>query len=267
MIDEVGDLIRDVARDIVLPRFRHLADGEVHEKAPGEIVTIADQESERALTAGLMRLLPGSVVVGEEAVAADPQVLRRLDDAGAVWLVDPVDGTANFAAGREPFAVMVALLRDGAAVASWILDVVGGRMVVAEAGAGAFVDGEQVRTRSDKPPADELVGAVMGRYLPAGLRFQVAQRAEGLGTVLTGRHCAGYEYPAIVDDSQQFSLFWRVLPWDHVPGSLVVVEAGGAVRHFDGGAYHPSGDKRGLLVAANADIWDEVRATLLPPEL
>ncbi len=120
MIDEVGELIRQVAHDVVLPRFQHLAAGEVHEKAPGELVTVADQESERLLTTGLMRLLPGSVVVGEEAVAADPQVLRHLDDAGPVWLVDPVDGTANFAAGRDPFAVMVALQRDGETAAGRI---------------------------------------------------------------------------------------------------------------------------------------------------
>jgi fructose-1,6-bisphosphatase/inositol monophosphatase family enzyme len=263
VIDEVGELIRQVARDVVLPRFQHLAAGEVHEKAPGELVTIADQESERLLTTGLMRLLPGSVVVGEEAVAADPQVLRHLDDAGPVWLVDPVDGTANFAAGREPFAVMVALLRDGETAAGWILDVVGDRLAVAEIGSGAFVDGERVRTRGDAPAAKELCGAVMTRYLPDDMRFEVAQRAEGFGAVLPGRHCAGYEYPAVVDDTQQFSFFWRILPWDHVPGSLLVREAGGAVRHVDGGAYRAADTERGLLVAANDDIWHEVHRTLL----
>jgi fructose-1,6-bisphosphatase/inositol monophosphatase family enzyme len=264
VIDQVGELIRQVAHEAVLPRFRHLAAGEVHEKAPGELVTIADQESEKLLTAGLERLLPGSVVVGEEAVAADPAVLRRLGDAGAVWLVDPVDGTSNFAAGREPFAVMVALLRDGEPAAGWILDVVGDRMHVAESGSGAFVDGERVRSRTDAPATDALRGAVLTRYLPDDMRFEVSQRAEHLGEVLPGRHCAGDEYPAIVDDRQQFAMFWRILPWDHVPGSLFVREAGGVVKHLDGGPYRPADEQRGLLVAANDDIWQDVRRTLLP---
>ena len=266
MIDEVGELIREVDRDIVLPRFRRLADGEVHEKAPGELVTIADQEAERLLTARLQDMLPGSVVVGEEAVAADPGVLRRLGDGGAVWVVDPVDGTANFAAGRTPFAVMVALLRDGAPAAGWILDVVGDRMAVAEAGSGAYLDGVRMRTRTDLPADDSLSGAVMSRYLPDEMRFEVAERASGLGAVTPGRHCAGYEYPAIVADHQQFSLFWRILPWDHLPGTLIVTEAGGTVRRLDGSDYRPAEDRRGLLVAANAEIWDQVRHVLLPTD-
>ncbi|HET9517334.1 MAG TPA: inositol monophosphatase family protein [Actinoplanes sp.] len=264
MIDEVGALIREVASEVVLPRFQCLTADEVHEKAPGDVVTIADQEAERLLTAGLARLLPGSVVVGEEAVAADPEVLRRLDGNGAVWLVDPVDGTANFAAGRAPFAVMVALIRDGTPVAGWILDVLGDRLAVAEAGSGAFVDGVRVRTRTDAPPAAQLRGSVASWYLPDELRAEVAQRGTRLGAMLPGKHCAGCEYPAVVDDSQQFTCFWRVLPWDHVPGALFVTEAGGLVQHLDGTPYRPATQRRGLLVAANADIWHTVRATLLP---
>ena len=230
MIDDVSRLVREVARDVILPRYQHLSAADVHEKGPGDLVTIADQESERALTDGLTRILPGSLVVGEEAVAADPGVLERLGDPGAVWLVDPVDGTANFAAGHTPFAVMVALLRDGEPVAAWILDVVGDRMVVAEAGSGTFVDGVRVRTRTDAPAAAALQGAVTTRYLPDEMRFEVAQRTGQFGTVTPGRHCAGYEYPAVVTDEQQFTMFWRTLPWDHEPGSLIVREAGGAVK-------------------------------------
>ncbi|HEX5204720.1 MAG TPA: inositol monophosphatase family protein, partial [Actinoplanes sp.] len=68
MLDQVADLVREVAATIVLPRFRHLSSGEIKEKSPGDVVTIADQEAERALTRGLTALLPGSTVVGEEAV-------------------------------------------------------------------------------------------------------------------------------------------------------------------------------------------------------
>src|SRR6185437_5920408 len=132
VLDQVAELIREVAATIVLPRFRHLAAGEIHQKSPGDVVTIADQEAEKALTRRLTALLPGSVVVGEEAVAADPRVLERVRDPGAVWIVDPVDGTNNFAAGKTPFAVMVALLRDAEPAAAWIYDVVDDRMTLAE---------------------------------------------------------------------------------------------------------------------------------------
>ncbi|MFI5492461.1 inositol monophosphatase family protein [Actinoplanes sp. NPDC051859] len=265
LIDQVADLIREVARTIVMPRWRRLDDGEIHQKSPGDLVTIADQESERALTAGLRRLLPGSVVVGEEAVAADASVLDRLGADGPVWLVDPVDGTNNFASGEGPFAVMVALVRAGEPAAGWILDAPGDRMIVAEQSSGAFIDGVRLKTRADDPGAAALTGSISRTYFPADLRADLDANAHRFGRVTAGHHCAGYEYPSVATDEQQFAVFWRILPWDHTPGSLIVREAGGAVLHLDGSAYRPGDADRGLLVAANHEIWHTVRGTLLPP--
>jgi len=264
VLDQVADLIREVAATVVLPRFRHLAADEVHQKSPGDLVTIADQEAERALTRGLTALLPGSVVVGEEAVAADARVLDRVGDGGSIWIVDPVDGTNNFAAGKTPFAIMVALVRDGEPAAAWILDVADDRLTVAEAGSGAYRDGVRVKTRTDDPGAAALRGVVSPHYLPAALRVEATANAPALGEVTLGHHCAGYEYPAVATDEQQFVLFWRILPWDHVPGALIIREAGGTALHLDGTAYRPADSELGLLVAPNDDIWHTVRDTLLP---
>ncbi|GAB1644880.1 inositol monophosphatase family protein [Krasilnikovia sp. MM14-A1259] len=263
MIDDVTALVREVARTLVLPRFRHLDAADVREKAPGDVVTVADAEAERALTAGLTALLPGSAVVGEEAVAADPRVRDRIGDEGAVWVVDPVDGTANFAAGRTPFAMMVALLQGGETAAAWILDVPGDRMVVAERGSGAYLDGVRIPANTGVPARGTLTGSVPTRYLPEELRHEVDARGPELGTVTSGKHCAGYEYPAVATGAQQFALFWHVMPWDHVPGALIVRESGGTVRHFDGSEYRPASGGPGLVVAGNADIWDLVHATLV----
>ena len=264
MLDQVADLVREVAATVVLPRFRHLAADEVHQKSPGDLVTIADQEAERALTRGLLALLPGSVVVGEEAVAADPRVLDRVAGGGSIWIVDPVDGTNNFAAGKTPFAIMVGLIRDGEPAASWILDVVADQLTVAEAGSGAYRDGVRVKTRTDDPGPAALRGVVARHYLPPGLRAEASANAHRLGEVTVGHHCAGYEYPAVATDEQQFVLFWRILPWDHVPGALIIREAGGTVLHLDGTPYRPTDSERGLLVAPNDEIWHTVRDTLLP---
>src|SRR5215475_330010 len=90
---EVERVIRAVARDEILPYFGGLESGHIAEKAPGDLVTVADRAAEEALTEALSRLVPGSVVVGEEAVADDPATLRRLGGDAPVWVVDPVDGT------------------------------------------------------------------------------------------------------------------------------------------------------------------------------
>jgi fructose-1,6-bisphosphatase/inositol monophosphatase family enzyme len=263
LIDDVGKLLRDVAACAILPAYQRLADSDIGEKGPGEVVTVVDRQAEEIIEAGLIRLLPGSVVVGEEGVSDDPAVLARLDLPGPVWLVDPLDGTANFAAGREPFAVMVALCRDGRAEVSWILDPMADRLTVAEAGAGAYVDGVAVRIPAATPPVDALRGVVMTRFLPLRLRDRVQAGASRVGEVLTGHHCAGREYPDILAGTQQFAIFWRTLPWDHTPGVLLVEEAGGIARRFDGSRYDPRDDRPGLLVAANEEIWRTVHRTLL----
>jgi fructose-1,6-bisphosphatase/inositol monophosphatase family enzyme len=282
LIHPVGRLLRHAARTAVLPLYRRLALDDVEEKAPGELVTVADREAERIIGAGLRELLPGSAVVGEEGVAADPALLDRLGDAGPVWLVDPVDGTANFAAGRGPFVIMVALLRDGVTRAGWILDPRSGSLATARRGRGAYLDGRRVtalggsaregRGRAGGRAAEPAVrsgnglrGVVTSRYLPASLRDDVRRRAHTLGDVLPGHGCAGREYPDIVGGAQDFALFWRTLPWDHAAGSLFTEEAGGVVRRLDGSAYDPTDRPRvGLLAAASEPVWRRVRDTLFP---
>ncbi|MEU1585669.1 inositol monophosphatase [Micromonospora sp. NPDC005710] len=263
LLDDVGGLLWEAAEQVVLPLFRKLDDDDVSEKAPGEVVTVADRRAEDLLSAGLRRLRPGSVVVGEEGVADDPGLLRHLRDGGDVWLVDPVDGTANFAAGRRPFALMVALLTDGRPTAGWILDPLADTLAAGSADEGTLLNGRPVASAGSVPPLGELRGAAMTKFLPPETRDRVRAGGRRLGELLPGQHCAGREYLDILTGEQQFVLFWRTLPWDHAPGTLLVRAAGGVARRFDGVDYHPSDDGSGLLVAANEQTWAEVRDALL----
>ena len=116
--EQVAQIIREVAAAEVMPRFRKLADHEISQKRnPGDLVTIADIESERRLTKELTRLAPGTVVVGEEGADADPSLLLALEGDRPTWLVDPVDGTANFAKGKDCFAVIVGYCQGGKTLA------------------------------------------------------------------------------------------------------------------------------------------------------
>ena len=135
-IDAVTDILVEAAMQDILPRFQTLQSHEVQEKKSGEPVTVADVAAEKRIARRLLDLLPGSQVVGEEAVAADPRVLDRLVDPEPIWIVDPIDGTSNFAAGRPVFAVMAALIRDGETLAGWIHDPVNGRTATAERSSG-----------------------------------------------------------------------------------------------------------------------------------
>ena len=228
MIDQVSNMLRQVASSTIMPRFQRLALSEIEEKAPGDLVTIADREAEAIITPRLLALRPGSRVVGEEAVALSPSLMSDMDK-GSIWLVDPLDGTANFAAGRTPFALMIALLWHGETVAAWVLDPVADKLAVAELGSGAWMAGERVHTKGGSPGASALRGAVFTRFMPPNVAKAVTPRLAIIGEALPGHMCCGAEYPAIATGGEDFALFWRTQPWDHAPGALFLTEAGGRV--------------------------------------
>jgi fructose-1,6-bisphosphatase/inositol monophosphatase family enzyme len=262
LMDHVAALMREAAAAAILPRFQKLRASEHAEKSPGEVVSIADREAERIIESGLAGLRPGSRIVGEEAAAANPALLNALDE-GEVWLVDPLDGTANFIAGTPDFAVMVALLRQGHTVAAWLLHPLSGRMTIAAQGAGAFIDGVRLRAEPPPPDARSTRGSVLTRFLPEPMRDRIAANTSRFAAITPGAKCAGIDYPDVVTGRQDFVLFWRLLPWDHAAGALVVTEAGGHVARLDGTAYAPSDPRPGLLAASSAETWHRVRATLL----
>lgn len=95
-------------------------------------MTTADTETEKRLTNELTALLPGSLVVGEEAAFKDPAVLDYLKEDKPVWVIDPIDGTMNFAYGRSEIGVVVALVYQGETIAGWLFNPVYKIMIMGE---------------------------------------------------------------------------------------------------------------------------------------
>ncbi len=267
---EVATLLRDAARAEILPRFRRLAQGAVRAKSgPLDLVTDADEAAERIIEAGLQRLFPGCAVVGEEACAADPAVLDRIADADLAFVVDPVDGTANFAAGVPLFGCMVAAVSKGEVVAGWIHDPLGDDTAIALRGEGAWIADGEGRHMADlrvaaPAPVDRMVAAVSWMYLPEPLRGRVTARLPRLATTV-GFRCAAHEYRLAAGGHAHALLFNRLMPWDHLPGWLLHREAGGYAARFDGSAYVPTHRDGGLICAPDRDSWEALRHALLDP--
>ena len=262
-LEAVSDLIAEVAAEEALPRFRALRDHEVREKATGELVTVADVAVEQALTRRLRDLLPGSAVVGEEAVAGDPELLGRLQEAAAVWLIDPIDGTANFAAGKPVFAVMVALVQGGETLASWIHDPVGARTLTSELGGGAWLAGNRLKVAAPDTPAAMRGTLHASTYARPEIARRVQARRARVGAIKSLR-CAGHEYLRLAEGQMHFSLFTRLMPWDHAPGCLTQSEAGGVARTLEGADYRATNHRApGLLLAPDAESWQALHETLL----
>ncbi|MEP9362804.1 inositol monophosphatase family protein [Nocardioides sp. CN2-186] len=260
-VESVAHALRSAAEQILRPRFRSLEVDDIWEKAPGEIVTIADQECEAYLGSQLVALMPGSVVLGEEATSENPAILDRLTAQQPAWLLDPLDGTSAFAAGSSDYAVMAALVVRKQVVLAVIHHPEHDRTYAAELGAGAYEI--CTGTRLSVPArTGALEGAVMTRFLPPQLRATIQENEFRYGTLQPRTAAAGFEYPAIACGDRDFMLYWRTLPWDHAPGALILSEAGGVAAHLDGSSYVPTKQREGLLIAVNRERWCSAKEAL-----
>jgi len=259
---QVSALLRTVATSVVVPRFRQLAAHEILEKSAGEIVTTVDREAEQRLHDGLAGLVAGARIIGEEAAEHDPSLLDGVGE-GLVWLIDPLDGTANFAAGREPFGIMVALVDHGEPVAGWILDPLADRLYHATRGGGATCNGAPVRAR---PTGQALPVAALGtHFLVAERQMRVHAAAAPHMAGHPVPRCAAASYPRLTSGHDDIALFQRILPWDHAAGVLFLTEAGGMVTHWDRSPYRVGGPGAGVLASATPELWQIAADALLVP--
>lgn len=253
---QVHALMERVAHDVVLPRYQTLAAHEIIEKKPGDLVTIADRESEAMLAEGLAKILPEAAIVGEEAVHADPFLTERLGDA-LCWIVDPIDGTRNFANGRPPFGLMIALAEKGETKAGWIYDPLQQRLCHAALGTGAFVDGQRIAARAtgETPP----IAAISLIFMDDAQRENVKTNLAPHYRLADIPYCAAEQYPRLALGINDVSVFERTLAWDHAAGALWLNEAGGKCARPDGSPYRvDEWDRKGMIAAASPALWDEL---------
>jgi fructose-1,6-bisphosphatase/inositol monophosphatase family enzyme len=249
---EVTRIIAEVAHEIILPRFRALDPAEISEKHPGDLVTIADLEAEKQLARRLTELLPGSIVVGEEAVSIDETLLQALYSDKPVWIIDPIDGTSNFVKGNAQFGTIVALVQDCVTLQGWIHDPLLFRTSHAVLGQGAWCGERQLRIESRS--GDVLTGGMIG-----AAAWRDRPRLERAGHYLRQLGSAAQEYLALLDGSLDFACYHRLHPWDHAAGVLLHLEAGGVSGLLHGGDYQPLPLAGSLLMAADQASWDALR--------
>lgn len=266
------DLMLVVAYDEVLPRFGALTDADVTEKKPGDLVTIADRKAEERLTEGLTALLPGSVVVGEEAVHADPKALGRLGGDEPVWIVDPVDGTANFVRGDERFCMLVALAQAGKVLASWTYAPRLGLLATARQGHGALYNGRPARV-PEQPPAQAGKGGKGDKARPR-LRLThptyldpehdtLLERLRTPEFAVEPSTSAGIEYLDLVRGEGDAVVYTWEYPWDHAAGLLLLAEAGGVAANVDGSPFSlTGGNALPLVAAAHEDVATDLTKRL-----
>ncbi|MEV5439887.1 inositol monophosphatase family protein [Streptomyces sp. NPDC052682] len=238
---DVEEAVRTAAAREIMPRWRRLAAHQVDQKAgPHDLVTDADRKAELYLTGALSALLPGSVVVGEEAVHDNPASYEAIRGEAPVWIVDPVDGTRPFVRGESGFCTLVALARGGVLLASWTFAPAHDRLATAVRGRGAFLDGERLHAGAPEPGRDLRVATSHPDYTTdEQKRALLGLRTEGVAPRFCGS--AGLEYLAIARGELDATAFSWEAAWDHAAGLLLVEEAGGAHLTRDGEPFSITG--------------------------
>lgn len=253
------NLVRRAARAEIMPRFRRLDAGQIDTKTgPLDLVTEADRNAEAVITRGLQMAFPSAVIIGEEMVDSVPDYRAQLADAELGFLIDPVDGTWNFAHGLPMFGTMIAACRFGRPVFSLIYDPVGDDLIWADVETRTTWQtrtgaNRSLSTRSGKSIAN-LTGYIEPAIMPLDQGRAVAVACLDLAHTTTLR-CSAHHYRLLAQGAVDFVVASKLNPWDHAPGVLLCQQSGGYSAMVDGSAYTTSKDKGYLLSAGSEATW------------
>ena len=253
-LHQVSEIITTISEQEVLPRFKNLSVSDVDTKDSSEdFVTTADTQTEKRLTEELTALLPDSLVVGEEAAFKDPSVLDCLNGDKPVWVIDPIDGTMNFAYGRSEIGVVVAFVYKGETVAGWLYNPVYRRMIMGEKGGGAWYEGRRLKVAEAKE-FHRMTGSV-GRRV--AFKDDRLPKPAWWGS-------ASFGYMMIVSGGAHYSAYRSkiIKPWDHAAGVMLHAEAGGYTAYVDGESYTPLVGTNHLISAPDKDAWEYLCANM-----
>mmetsp|Transcript_27238 Transcript_27238/g.49862 ORF Transcript_27238/g.49862 Transcript_27238/m.49862 type:complete len:319 (-) Transcript_27238:3923-4879(-) len=256
------NLVRRAARAEIMPRFRRLDAGDIAtKKDETDLVTDADLAAEAMITRGLQMAFPHALVLGEEAISKTPALMDGLGEAELSFIIDPVDGTWNFANGMPLFGTMVAVCRFGQPVFGLIYDPVGDDVIMADNTSSAIwqtATGRQRPVQSAEPkPLGDMHGYMHIRLMTPPDQVLVFSKLHALGHVGSLR-CSAHEYRLLATGAVDFVLTSNLNPWDHAAGALICAQAGGKSAMLDGSAYNATITSGYLLCAASEAVWTDV---------
>ncbi|MWD27971.1 inositol monophosphatase [Aquicoccus sp. SCR17] len=259
-------IVREVAAAEIMPRFQRLESGQVDEKSgPHDLVTEADLAAEKAITTAIRARFPEALIVGEEAVAADPALRHRIAEAELAFIIDPVDGTWNFAHGLPLFGVILAATRFGQPIFGLLHDPVMDDWITAGEESPArmvHADGrERAIAVSGGATAATASGFMHFNLLPQAHQQAMAPLYAGIGRIYSLR-CSCHEYRVLARGAADFCFSGTLNPWDHLAGAFITRRAGGVARMLDGRDYDAAVTEGFLLVASDEPTWEALRAEI-----
>lgn len=259
ILPSVQAVMRDVGVQELMPRWQKMVANKSDPKADKSSTKDADLAAEAVYMDQLAQLIPGSIVLGEESVDANPDLLLQARRGGHewVWIVDPLDGTAQFRAGKSVFATVVALLHHGETVLGGIYQPVTGHFATAIKGEGCRYEGAERVGLWDAPDFSETP-AIFAYHGPEKIYLDHMKSGHPNHQIHLHAHV---DYLVFLRGDAGFIRFsegpGKCPPWDHAAGVLMAEEMGGVVRVERSGVlmpYDPTVRHDKMVIAANEDL-------------
>ncbi len=234
----------------------------IREKGRADLVTEADEASQALIKKVLLGRFPDHVFIGEEeSIGKTPGEVRPPADAPPTWVVDPLDGTANYAHDVPAYCVSIGLWHAGKAIVGVILDPRQNELFTAAAGQGAFLNGKPIRVSTVPDVASGMISTGFPANYQKQLRNLEAWKkltAHAQSLRRNGSTALSMAYVA----AGRFDGYWAYdnYPWDVMAGAALITEAGGTLCSTDGTAFDPY---RPDLVAGNPQVQTELLRLLL----
>jgi len=251
------------ASSMILDAARDLRRRPSHAKDHGDIATEAQTEAENAIIATLRAAFPDQAIVGAEAgeIVSQIRASTGVNEKSQRWIIDPIDGTANFVHGYPFYAVSIALTHGAEVTHAVVLDPVRDELFTAIKGKGAQLNGTAIRTSTCVRIEEALVGTVFpsrtSAKLPAYLPIFNGLLKQCAGVRRAGAGALDLAYVATGRLDGFFVMSQNA--WDIAAGALIVTEAGGRVGDFAGGKdFLRSSD----VIAAAPGLFNPLRESI-----
>ncbi|SUO97757.1 inositol monophosphatase family protein [Suttonella ornithocola] len=238
----------DEAGKVIQRGYRELNKIQIHEKGRGDFVSIVDQQAEQVITNVLIDKYPDHAILGEEFGASADK------EADYQWVIDPLDGTANFVHGLPHFSVSIGLLKKGVPEIGIVYNPITDDWFTAEKGGGAQLNGQRIRANTQRDPGRAVVATGFPYKDPELMPEQLAYVKSVLEDFSDLRRMGGAALDFCLTACGRQDAFFELglRPWDMAAGILIAQEAGCIVTDFSG---EKNMLENGTIICANAHLY------------
>ena len=250
--ENIHEICYNISKSIILPKYKNLKENDIQYKNGTDLVTTVDIAVEKELKKNLLKIIPSSNFIGEEEYAENKKILNFYQENSYCWTVDPIDGTSNFAKGKDKFAIMIALTLKEKIIFSWIYKPLDNVMCNAIYNEGAFIDNHKIQTKGVNT-LKEASGSISSKYWDES-DLEKIKLLKNVFSEVKSYRCIGYEYVDISIGKRNFAILSKLSPWDHIPGILIVRESGGSDIDFNNKKYDFTSKNKNLIVGNSKEF-------------